>query len=95
MNEVYVDDEDVLMEAIRRGVKWDGTMMRFQKKWEEKDNLEEQIIQDSNDDDPEDDNDDMQCEGNIGVHDQDIAKDEECYDDIDKEVADNDREKQT
>ena len=51
-----------------------------------KDHFEEQ---ESNEDDKKD----VQSEDNIELHDQDKSKDEEFSDDIDEEVADNDREK--
>ena len=39
MNEIYVDDEDVLLEAFRRGVKWNGSRLEYKEVWEAEDNI--------------------------------------------------------
>ena len=40
MNEVYVEDKDLLMEAIEQGRRWDRKEITYKKDWEEEDNLE-------------------------------------------------------
>ena len=40
MNEVYVDDEDILMEALNKGMRWNGEKVEFREEWELEDVIE-------------------------------------------------------
>ena len=37
LNYVYVNDEDIIMEAIEKGIKWNGEQMEYREEWKNQD----------------------------------------------------------